>query len=88
MSWIELHPDATRKERIVAMAKTLVGTSQDPTWHTLEEYGLEEDFDIGCEQLEYCLAFDAEAIRCTSCDWWVSPFEIDDNGECNECQND
>lgn len=84
-SWIEDHPDAPRIDRILALAKSLVGTAEEPYESTLEWYGLEEDFNITDEPMETCLQFDAIVMRCPQCDWWVASEELEETGFCEDC---
>jgi hypothetical protein len=87
MTWIETHPNATRLQRVEAMADALVGASGNPTEFTLAWYGLEPDFDITNESEEITSAYDAIVTRCTVCDWHVDADEVDAEGRCEDCQN-
>lgn len=87
-TWIEEHPEATRLERIKAMAHSLVGCATGPSGSTLEYYGLEEDFEIAEEPLETCHAFDAIVVRCVDCDWYVGADEPDEEGRCDSCHQE
>lgn len=87
MLWIEEHPDATRLERIKALAYSLIGTADAPSGSSLSEFGLEEDFEITNEPLETCQAFDEIVMRCAGCDWWCDASLM--NGEyCDDCAFD
>jgi hypothetical protein len=85
MSWIEEHPDAPRLDRIMALAKSMIGTGEEPRAHKLEWFGLEEDFDITEEPMASCHAFDAIVMRCDNCDWWCAAEDMED-GVCSECR--
>jgi hypothetical protein len=86
MSWIEEHPNAPRLDRIMALAKSMIGTGEEPRANALAWFGLEEDFDITEESMETCRIFDAIVMRCESCDWWCATSDLDKHGVCSECR--
>lgn len=85
MTWAEQNPNATRVQRIEALARSMAGTAPQPSEATLEWYGLEPDFEITDEPIEHCRAFDEICMRCESCDWWCETYELED-GVCEDCR--
>jgi hypothetical protein len=85
-TWLDNHPNATRLERVEALAHSLIGTGEEPRANALDWFGLEEDFDITLEPMETCRAFDAIVMRCERCDWWCATRDLDDKGICSECR--
>jgi hypothetical protein len=49
---------------------------------------LGEDEQHLVDNMEFCKALDGTAMLCDCCGWWVEPEEIDDNGDCEQCQGD
>lgn len=87
-SWINKHPNATRKERIAQLATLLIGSAEEPSGADLDWAGLEEDFSIYDEPLETCQMFDEIVMRCNGCDWWTDSDYLSENGYCEDCVAD
>lgn len=87
-TWLELHPEATRLEKIEALAHDMIGQSEGPNSYQIEAFGLEEGFEITNEPYEMCVAFDAIVMCCNGCGWWTDAGEMDEDGNCEECAED
>lgn len=86
--WIEKNPNATKEEKILAMAEALIGSSCDPSENMLLSFGLtENDWPLQDDPPGVCSRFDSIAMRCSECDWWVDASEVNEDGACQECQD-
>jgi len=88
MLWIEEHPNATRLERIEALAHSLIGTAVAPPDASLSDFGLEKGFDISNEPAETRQAFDEVAKLCDDCGLWYSPAAGSEFDLCEDCAFD
>lgn len=83
-TFIQKNPNATTKEKAVAVAESLVGSATEIYAIDAESFGLPEGWDIIDEPVEVCEAFDQVAMRCEDCGWWFNADDIS-GGVCNEC---
>jgi hypothetical protein len=37
---------------------------------------------------EFCELLDSELMMCNTCGWWAETHEVDDMGDCAECQDE
>lgn len=65
------------RDRALKVAEDLLGTAKD-----LAEVATEEELD----NTVFTSTLDEQAALCNSCGWWVEADEVDDNGNCEECQ--
>jgi hypothetical protein len=63
--------------RAQEVADALLGTSDDLSAHATEA----ERNDTA-----FCAALDAEVMQCTCCGWWVEASMVNDDAECEECE--
>jgi len=64
------------------VGEALLGTCQS-VFHALEE-----DEQHLINDKEFCEALDEVAMNCNTCGWWVGPEEIDEEGDCEQCQGE
>lgn len=69
-----------------------------PRWHEIIESlrgtckSLHDVFEDGEEDLEndakFCELLDSELLVCNTCGWWAETHEVDDDGDCAQCQGE
>lgn len=69
-------PAKTVFDRAQEAAANLLGTC-----NSLESEATEEELNDS----EFCAALDSEVMQCGACGWWVESHEINDEGNCAEC---
>jgi hypothetical protein len=62
-----------KQQQAQVLADELLGSSEP-----LPEYVI-EDTDL-------CQHLDELALMCECCSWWVEPHELDEEGDCEDCQ--
>jgi hypothetical protein len=82
----------TPRERLLAMAKSLLNTSNDPDPTMIESFGFDPeklmyvyDRRSGLTRADWD-AFVAVTVRCHGCGMWCEPNGIDTNGDCVDCR--
>ncbi len=40
------------------------------------------------DDLDLCFALDEIVRQCETCSWWVRTHEVDDDGNCKQCQEE
>lgn len=64
-------------ERAQQVAEALVGSCEDLENHATHDERMNKEF---CESL------DELTQQCQTCDWWVETDELDEEGNCTDCQ--
>jgi len=64
-------------ERVHEVAAALLGSSSD-----LRDNATEAERN----DPEFLRALDWEVMQCDSCNWWFETEEINENGECKDCE--
>jgi hypothetical protein len=66
------------------VAEDLIGTCKSLDQALEKEFGDEAQFDdVPLQMLEL---LDDIVLCCRTCDWWVEASEVDDDGDCEDCQ--
>ncbi len=53
--------------------------------YSMATFGLDEGLE---DNKRFCEYLDSELMLCNTCGWWAETHEIDDAGDCEECQHD
>lgn len=70
-------------EFIKKVAEELMGTCASLD-DKLNEYGI----DFNCVSVEMNEALDDEVMLCEYCGWWRDPYDLNDEGNCEDCRED
>lgn len=65
----------------VTIGEELIGTALSLTT-ILESKGLPDTYDLDAD---FCEALDNVTLNCVTCGWWHPSDEIDDWGNCRDC---
>lgn len=74
-------------EGIRKVAEALLGTCKSLDEQLQEEFE-DESPTIEAMPVELLHELDGMVWRCSVCDWWVEPHEVDDDDVCDECRGE
>lgn len=69
-------------EQLQGVVDYLEGTCNTLEYYLEDKYGVELH-ELSDAELNY---IDDRTMCCESCGWWVPTFEMDDEGNCEDCQ--